>query len=557
MTPPEPNRTGRPHFVVGHTHPDTDAIVSAHVLAWMHRQLDADARAFPARLGEANRQTTWLFNSAGIALPPLRSSCLAHASEIARAAPVVDADTPLREALEAIQRSGAPCAVVCDDNRSPLGIISDRHPRTNYLLQCNVEDFFGTLLSFRHIVSGLPLTPLKDQPMPKTHRLEVVMHKHTFAGSLEPHTALVIGDRDLLLEVLARTSPAAVIIAGVPPLRAGAIADQLPCPAFLFSGSVVNLCARLAGCLPCSAALETTFSAVPATTDLAILEKKVRASPHGVLVTDADGRFIGTLSADTLLRAPTPLVSLVDHSERRQSIAGLERAEVVEIVDHHRLGDVETPAPIAIDVRPVGSTATVLHARANEAGLSLPPDIARLLLGALISDTLLLSSPTTTAVDEAAATQLAAAAGVDLKAFGLAVLRQNDELHSASPEQLVARDCKEFAHGDTTFLLAQVETVHLDALDATRAEDLRESLLRRVRRQRAAFGLVMVTDVLRTCSDLILAADEAHWKTLLGMPTTPAPETDASGIWRMEGMVSRKKQLLPLVFARLRKQETV
>lgn len=526
--------------------------MSAHVLAWMHRQRDPASRALPARLGEANGQTAWLFESAGVPLPPLRTSCLAHASEIARPAPVVDPDTPLRTALEAIQREHAPCAVVCDDNGAPLGIISDRHPRTNYLLQCNVEDFFGTLLDFAHIVRGLPLSPLKDQPMPTAQHLEVVMHKHTFAGSWDADTALVIGDRDLLLEALVRKPPAAVIIAGVDPGRARAIAARLPCPAFLFSSSVVNLCARLAGCLPASAALETNFVSVPGTTDLTILEKKVRASPLGVLVVDAAGRLIGTLTADTLLHAPTPLVSLVDHSERRQSIAGLERADVLEIIDHHRLGDIETPTPIAIDVRPVGSTATILQARTEAAGLALPPEIAHLLLGALVSDTLLLTSPTTTPTDHAAAARLATLAGVDLRSFGLEVLRQNDELHSASADQLVALDCKEFAHAETTFLLAQVETINLDALDATRAEDLRHSLLLRVRRHHAAFGLVMITDVLRGCSDLLLASDEPIWQTLFQPTGDESASAAPTPGWRMDGMVSRKKQLLPHVFALLR-----
>lgn len=557
MTPTLPHLSIRPHFVVGHCNPDTDAIVSAHLLAWMYRMLDPSSHALPVRLGEANRQTGWLFETAGIALPPLRTSCLAQASEIARATPVADPDTPLREALEAIQRSGAPCAVVCDDNKVPLGIVSDRHPRTNFLLQCNVEDFFGTLLDFRHIVRGLPLTPLKDQPMPTAHHLEVVMHKHTFGGSWSDHTALVIGDRDLLLEVLARTPPAAVIISGTSPEHAWEIAARIPCPAFHFSGSVVNLCARLAGCLPCSAALETSFPTVLATTDFPVLEKKVRASPLGVLVVDEEGRLVGTLSADTLLRAPTPLVSLVDHSERRQSISGLERAELIEIVDHHRLGDIETSSPIAIDIRPVGSTATILHARAEASGLDLPPDMARLLLGALISDTLLLSSPTTTPADEAAASRLAAAAGVDLDSFGREVLWQNDELLSATPEQLVTRDCKEFAHGDTAFLLAQIETVSLDSLDAARGEDLRQSLLQLVRRHKSTFGLLMVTDVLRGCSDLILASDEPSWQGVFQTQNLGLPSQDKNLTWRIPGMVSRKKQLLPHVFAMLRERESL
>ncbi|MCC5840241.1 MAG: DHH family phosphoesterase [Opitutales bacterium] len=549
------NGRARAHFVVGHRNPDTDAIVSAHVLAWMHRQQAPASRALPVRLGEANRQTAWLFETAGIPLPALRGSCLAQAAEIARSAPVVDPDTPLREALEAIQRTGAPCAVVCDENGAPLGIVSDRHPRTNYLLQCNVEDFFGTLLEFGHIIRGLPLEALNGGPPPAPQHLEVVIHKHTFAGRWDPASALVLGDRDLLLEVLHRNPPAAVILAGVERARAREMAAQLPCPAFLFSGSVINLCARLPGCLPCSAALENDFVTVAAETDLAVLERKVRAQPLGILVTNASGRLVGAISADTLLHAPQPLLSLVDHSERRQSIGGLERAEILEIVDHHRLGDIETDAPIAIDVRPVGSTATILRARAAAAGLALPPEIAQILLGALISDTLLLTSPTTTTRDTAAAAELAALADLDLRTFGLAVLRQNDELKTTSPDNLVARDCKEFAHGDITFLLAQIETTDLSVLDRNQAVDLRRSLLARVRTHHATFGILLVTDVLAGRSELIPAADDTCWEDVLRPERGNGHGRDETP-WVIEGMVSRKKQLLPLLLGALRARES-
>jgi manganese-dependent inorganic pyrophosphatase len=553
MKSPEKTETAVscPHYVCGHRNPDTDAIVSAHALAWLHQQRYPNSNALAIRIGEANRQTEWLFRSCGIALPPLRSSCLSRADEILSRAPRVDPDTPLREALEGIQRTHAACAVVCDANDQPLGIISDRHPRTNYLLQCNVEDFFGTLLDFRHVVRGLPLKTLSTKAIPAADRLEVVLHKHTFAGNWEQHSVLVIGDRDLLLETLILRPPAAVIVVGVNHERALEIAAQLPCPSFLFSGSVVNLCARLPGCVPCSAAMEPDFCSVPANADLATLEKIARAHPLGVVVVDAQQRMLGTLSADNLLAAPRPRLSLVDHSERRQSIDGLDRAEIIEIVDHHRLGDIETYTPISIDVRPVGSTATIINARIQAARLPMPEQLARLLLGALVSDTLLLTSPTTTPTDRQTAKDLATTAKIDLNSFGLEVLRQNDELTSAPATQLVARDCKDFYHGNSAFLLAQIETVDLSVLTPQITEALRAELLHRVHAAQAAFGLVMVTDVINTRSQLILAADSPDWPSIL-FNGISADQTEK---WLVEGMVSRKKQLLPWVFAMLDKHK--
>ncbi len=540
-----------PHYVCGHRSPDTDAIVSAYALAWLHRQRYPNSNAQAIRLGDANRQTDWLFTSSNCELPPVRMSCLANAGEIFSEAPQVGLDMPLREALENIQRMDASFAVVCDEEQRPIGIVSNRHPRTNYLLQCNVEDFFGTLLDFSHIVQGLPLEALNSSDVAEIDRLEVVMHKHTFAGEWNENTVLVLGDRDLLLEKIIQQPPAAVVLLGMDSVRAREIANQLTCPTFLFKGSVVNLCARLPGCVPCETALEPNFPILKADTDLLTLEKAVRAHPLGIVVVDAENRFMGTLSADDLLSTPRPKLSLVDHSERRQSIDGLDRAEIIEILDHHRLGDIETHTPIAIDVRPVGSTATILFARIRAAQLKMPKHLARLLLGALISDTLLLTSPTTTPTDKEAAKHLADISGVDLNAFGLEVLRQNDELASASAAQLVARDCKEFHHGtETSFLIAQIETVDLASLSPELVDSLRDELLKRVLSARAVFGIVMVTDVIKTCSRLILATEDPQFQAAFALE---AQEAEAN-CWQVEGMVSRKKQLLPWVFECLQKQ---
>jgi Inorganic pyrophosphatase/exopolyphosphatase len=273
------------------------------------------------------------------------------------------------------------------------------------------------------------------------------------------------------------------------------------------------------------------------------ISRALKKSTLGVMVLDDEGRVSGTISAMDLLNLKRPKISLVDHSERGQSVDGLADAELIEIIDHHRLGDVETIQPLYIDVRPLGSTASILYERIKEADLQLIAPIAKLLLGALISDTLLLTSPTCTESDRKRAKELAEMAEVDLRSFGIEVLRQNDELTTASPEKLVRRDCKHFAFEGQTFLAAQIETVDLAALTPQREQDLLKAFSLEIHRENVDFGALMITDVLQNKSWILIVSEDPKWTAI----HIPKQLKDSGSPWIEEGFVSRKKQLIPLL----------
>lgn len=532
-----------PHYVVGHKSPDSDAIVSAHVLAWLHQQINPESNACAIRLGEANPQTKWLFEEAGCELPQLRKSCLYKASEIARPVPMVDGDCPLRQALETMQRAETNFVVIVDKDNRPQGLVSDRTQRTNYLLQCNIEDMIGTLLNFDHLIRGLPLEPLTEKPIGEIHRLDVPIHKTNIQGDWDSKTVLIIGDNEPFLSVIGDNPPGIVIIASVDRARALDIADQINCPAYRYSGTLISMLTRLPGCFPASEAMVEKITSIDESAEENEISHSLKESYLGLIVLDIEGRVLGTISAVDILQLKSPHVSLVDHSERGQSIHGLDRAEVIEIIDHHRLGDIETIQPLHMDVRPLGSTASILYDRIREASVELPAHIAKLLLGALISDTLLLSSPTCTASDKVRARKLAEIAGVDLQEYGLEVLRRNDGLTTDSPEQLISRDCKQFSFEDVTFLAAQLETVDLEALTEEREAALNEAFLLSVKRAGAAFGALMVTDVLASRSRIIIVSDDLIWEKT----HWPATLKQSGAAWVEESFVSRKKQLIPLL----------
>ncbi len=539
-----------PHYIVGHKNPDADSIVGAEVLAWLQNELNDESQpiATPLRLGAINRQTEWLFQEAGRTPPLIRETCLYYAEEIAKPVPMVRKDSLLREALETMQRSGSDFAVVVDDLKRPLGIVSDRSQRTNYLLQCNVEDFIGTLLDFEHIVAGLPLKAMTQHTLPTVSRLEVPLHKHSITGKWDSETAIVISDRDLLLGSIKSQPPAAVIMCEVTEERAQEMAAQLPCPCYYYTGSLISMLMRLPGCFPVSEALEESYTAVDSQMREDEIERALRKSNWGLIVLNAEGVVVGSISAMDLLQLKRPHISLVDHSERGQSIHGLSEAVIVEIIDHHRLGDIETIQPLSIDARPLGSTASILYERIKESDIEIPQSIALLLLGALVSDTLLLTSPTCTKSDEARAAALADLAKVDLHSFGVEVLSQNDELLTATAAELVSRDCKPFTYEGIHFLAAQVETADLGNLNSERAKELTEAFESKVNQSGAQFGALMITDVLASRSRIIIVEQTDLWKSI----HIPDTFRSSQAKWIIEDFVSRKKQLIPLLLNNIR-----
>ena len=269
-------------------------------------------------------------------------------------------------------------------------------------------------------------------------------------------------------------------------------------------------------------------------------------------VVDENGLYLGIARQRDLLNPPRLKIILVDHNEPRQSIASLEEAELLEILDHHRLGNPHTHTPIRFTVDIVGSTSTLVSERAAEAGLSAPPELAGALLAGLLADTLILTSPTTTPRDKDAAQRLARWAfvggsplkGETIESFGHAVLSAGAGLSNRKPEEIVSNDVKAYEAGGFKFAIAQAEvtdlvqlTEHLTPL--TKAlNDLRD-------KRGLDFAMLLVTDVVRGSSRLILSSDAPPILSNLPYPPLEDGTRDAPGV------VSRKKQLLPVALGLL------
>ncbi len=281
------------------------------------------------------------------------------------------------------------------------------------------------------------------------------------------------------------------------------------------------------------------------------LNRILREESDDFLIVDENGHYIGICRQRDVLNPPRLNIILVDHNEPRQALGALEEANLMEILDHHRLGHMSTHTPIRFSVDVVGSTSTLVSERIEDAGMSAPPKLAGLMLAGLLSDTLILTSPTTTERDQRAAERLARwafirngpLAGETIRSYGELVLKAGSGLATRHPDEIVSTDLKVYDAGGFHFAIAQAEVTDLLQL-SEHLKDLSHSLETLREKRGLDFTMLMITDVVGGSSRLIPANEPP---VLGGLPYPLQPD----GTRLAEGVVSRKKQLLPVVLGLL------
>ncbi len=303
---------------------------------------------------------------------------------------------------------------------------------------------------------------------------------------------------------------------------------------------------------PCKDACDTTVPRFQANTRIRdALPRILREERSEFWVVDESGRYLGVCRQREALNPPRLSLILVDHNEAGQALGALEEAEIIEIVDHHRLGNPTTHKPIRMTVDIVGSTSTLITERIEDAGLSAPPPIAGLLLAGLVSDTLVMTSPTTTLRDRRAAERLgrwafvggAPLEGENVQSFGEQVIAAGTGLASRDPVEIIHADLKTYEAGGVHFAISQAEVVNLMQI-SEHQNRLLEALIALRDSNGLDFAMLMITDVVRRSSRLLLT-DVVPALDELPYPRHP------DGTLVADGVVSRKMQLLPVVLSAL------
>jgi manganese-dependent inorganic pyrophosphatase len=535
-------------YVTGHRNPDTDSIASAVGYAELKGRLDPRNDYVPVRLGELNVQTRWVLERSGAPEPQLLPHVLLRVRDVMRERfPLVRHGEPVRQVGLIMAREDLDLVPIVDDEGELAGVMTERVLARRYVRESREASQLDAPTAIGAIAGVLEGELLIGDPAEQVSgRVWVLaMASASLPMGFAAGDVVVVGDRPdaqriaievgVGLLVTSNGTRAADEIIDLARERGTAVVSS-PLDSYVTS-RMITLSA------PCRALMDHEPLVVRADDLIADITETVKDVDYrAAVVVDRDRRPIGLVTRSDLVNPQRRRVLLVDHAEQAQSVVGVEHAEIVEILDHHHIGSIETQVPVRATFDPVGSTATLVIERFRQSGMEPSHAAATLLLGAILSDTVILNSPTTTDRDQAVTTYLEQVLALDAIEFGREMFERTSDLTRVPAEEIVARDAKEYdAGGGQTLRIAQVETVGqflrereaelLEALDAVRE------------REGHTIVALMVTDIMSKATALYATGDKAPLERAFGRPK--------NGVIELPGVMSRKKQVAPKLLGAL------
>ncbi len=529
-----------PVLVFGHRHPDNDSVCSAVAYAHLKNVVDPDSVYVPVRLGPAPRETEWVFSRFGLELPEEIAHVHTRVQDVmTEDVTTVDASETLLEAGR-LMRAADVRALPVVSGGVARGLVSVGTLASRYIDEIALEGFQVNPVELGLLAHVLGADIVVGDPEMRLAGDVLIgaMEPETMIGYIKPGDTLIVGDR-LRTQPMALDAGAAclVLTGGTRPADDVVSLARTKGAALLSTAYDTFSAARLVGLsYRVGDLMDANVLFVEPDTLLSEATEDLLASPHrDAIVTDHDGHPVGILTRTNVARGLRRRVILVDHNEAAQSAPGIEEASVLEIVDHHRVGNIETSGPILFLNLPIGSTASIVASRYEALGVPVPPAIAGLLLSAVMTDTVLLKSPTTTDMDRDVAARLAGIAGVDAIEFGMEAFRSRTAGEVFSAERAVNTDVKEYRVGDSVAAIAQFETVALVEV-MEHADELRAAMEALRERHDLDVVLLMVTDIVREGSEVFVVGKVRLAERAFGV-------SFADGAVWMDGVLSRKKQV--------------
>jgi manganese-dependent inorganic pyrophosphatase len=534
-------------YVTGHRNPDTDAIASAIGYAQLKGRLDPANRYVPVRLGPCSAQTRWLLDRSGASEPQLLPHIMLRACDLMQQEfPVAAQEEPIRDAGLAMARAGLDLVPTVDAAGALVGVVTERTLARRYLRESRETSTLEAPTLVHAVVEVLDgeLVAGEDKRLAGrvwVHSMDVGSPSGISAGDIvvtgnrtdSQRLALELGAALLVLSNGSR--PAAEIVALAEQRRAAIVVSPLDT---YVSGRMITLAA------PCRAFMEDDPLTATAEFLVGDISEQIKEIHYGAAVVIDSGRKpIGLLTRSDLVAPERRRVILVDHAEQAQSVAGIEQAEIVEILDHHHIGSIETRVPVRATFDPVGSTSTLVVERFRQNGMEPTHEVAMMLLGAILSDTVILNSVTTTERDHAVVSYLERVLATDATQLGREMFEATADVSEVPAEDIISRDAKEYQLGSGQMIaIAQVEVVGRGLLD--RSTELLQAMQRAREDRRLHLYALMITDVLAKSTDLLVAGDVAAVARTLGK------QAQDSRI-ELPGVMSRKKQVAPQLMAAL------
>jgi manganese-dependent inorganic pyrophosphatase len=534
-------------YVTGHRNPDTDSIASAIGYAEFKNLVDPDNFYAPARLGEVNTQTEWALKRSGAESPRLLRHIMLRVKDVMHEDLVLaNRNDPLRTVGLMMSKRNIGQVPIVDDDGSLVGVVTERDLARMYVRESRgASTFAETPVSVGAMVEVLEGELLVGEDRELSGQLWVIsMSVDSIGRSIRPGDIVVVGDRTRAQRRVIELGVGVLVVSnGVRPeaeiiemaKENGTTIVLSPLDSYVTSRMI-----QLS--VPCWEVMtDNPLTVDPEDLITEITPSVMEVHYRAAIAVDDDKVPIGVVSRTDLLNPQPRRVLLVDHAEVGQSVKGVERAQVVEILDHHHIGDIETTTPIPATFDPVGSTATLIVERFKAAGLEPERSTATMLLAAVLSDTVVLNSPTTTERDHKVVKYLEELLELDAREFGMEMFEASSDVSGLSAEEIVNRDAKEYAaNSGEKMSISQVETVGIGLLE--RKVELLDALEELREKNDYLFSALMITDIIEGGTELLCVGECA--------PVERAFDSRArEGVIDLPGVMSRKKQVAPKLLA--------
>ena len=534
-------------YVIGHKNPDTDSICSAVAYAQLRQKITGQIHE-AKRAGQVNDETAYVLERFGVEAPELLSDVRLQVRDLdIHEMEGLMPNASIRDTWERMRQEQAKTLPIVK-NDELVGVISTGDIAKSYMDVYDNEILSKAKTQYRNIIKTLNGTMVTGNEHGYFMRGKVAIGASSpdlMEEFIEKDDLVILGDREEAQACAVNIDASCMVIckdAEVSPKliqkakEQSIVIIQTPYDTFT-TARLINQSIPVKFYM--TSAPLTMFRMNDYVDDIKDIMAKKRFRDFPIL--DRHGRFKGFISRRRFLGASKKKVILVDHNERSQAVDGIEEAEIVEIIDHHRLGDIETVSPISFRNQPVGCTATIINQMYEENDVEVPKHIAGLLCGAIISDTLLFRSPTCTPLDEKTAKKLAKIADIDLEQMAQEMFNAGSNLKGKSAEDICFQDFKQFTVNDTIFGVGQITSMSKEEL-----EEIRNMMTEHLPKVLEAHNLNMIyfmlTDILAESTELLCVGTGAR-----GIALSAFDLPDDAQILMLKGVVSRKKQLIPVL----------
>lgn len=543
-------------WVIGHKNPDTDSICAAISYAYLKNQTE-HGEFLAKRAGAINAETRYVLDYFGVKEPELESYAGAQIKDInIRKTAGVSSQISLKKAWELMKKLEVVTLPVTNRFGKLEGLIVTKDIATSYMDVFDNRVLAQARTQYKTIAETLEGNVIVGNEHAYFVRGKVVVatsNPEYMADYIEDDDLVILGDREEAQLQAIRSNASCIIIGGGLEVdeEVRALAEKNDCIVITSPFDTFSVARLINQSMPIKQFMTKNHIITFAIDDYVdeVKEEMSKVRHRDFPVLNEKGAYVGMISRRNLMKMQKKQVILVDHNEKSQAVDGINEAEIIEIIDHHRLGSLETMSPVYFRNQPLGCTSTIIYQMYQEKQVEIPPTIAGLLLAAIISDTLMFRSPTCTPLDKEVAHALAEIAGVEIEEFAKNMFQAGSDFKNKTTDEIFYQDFKIFHTDDCDFGVAQISAMSAEELDKV-GEELRPFMVQVLADKKIDMVYVMLTDILEESSKVIFYGEDAG--RILALAFHKREEEE--GIW-LEGIVSRKKQFIPQLMNTIAEQK--